>query len=161
MAVSTSAVGFFLPIFAFLFVFIVVYTMLSKTKILGESQFVMLFISFILASFFIVQASLVEFVRFTSAWFSVGVVALFFLLVILAFLPKGEKEPSFLEGKAWFGYVIFGLIVLFFIFSAGYVFDLALNFDSVGNFLNKDWVGGILLLVIAIVVSMKIKKDSK
>ena len=78
---SVSAIGYFMPIFAFLLVFIVVYALLKKTGVLGGAEPVMLFISFILASFFIVEASLVEFVQFSSAWFGVGVVGIFFLLV--------------------------------------------------------------------------------
>jgi len=80
---SISAIGYFVPIFAFLLVFIVVYALLKKTEILGGSDAVMLFVSFILAAFFVVEASLVEFVKFSSAWFSVGIVGLFFLILIL------------------------------------------------------------------------------
>ena len=91
VASSVSALGYFVPIFAFLLVFIVVYALLAKTGILGGSQAVMLFISFILASFFVVQASLVEFISFSGAWFGVLIIGLFFLMVVIAFLPG--KEP--------------------------------------------------------------------
>ena len=98
---SVSAVGYFMPIFAFLLVFIVVYALLVKTKILGDNQSIMLFISFILSGFFIVQTSLVEFVKFTSAWFVVGVVMVFFLVTLLGFLP-GKTPFEFLGKGNWF-----------------------------------------------------------
>ena len=157
MAAVISAIGYFLPIFAFLLVFIVVYAMLKKTTILGENEFVMLLISFILASFFIVQASLVEFVQFTAGWFGVGIIALFFLLVIIAFLP-GDKAPKIFEGNAWFGYVLFGLMIIFFIISASYVFNTAVNWALVKTWISTDWFGMILLLLIAGIVAWKIKK---
>ncbi|MDH3325033.1 MAG: hypothetical protein OEL89_05320, partial [Candidatus Peregrinibacteria bacterium] len=119
---SISAIGYFMPIFAFLLVFIVVYALLNKTGVLGGSQPVMLFISFILASFFIMEASLVEFVRFSSAWFGAGVIGLFFLLVVLAFLP-GKDPLAFLTKNDWFSWVILGLIVAFFIISSAYLFN--------------------------------------
>ena len=55
MAAPLMALSWFVPIFAFLLVFIVIYALLKKTSILGSSDMIMLFISFILASFFVVQ----------------------------------------------------------------------------------------------------------
>jgi len=157
MAVAISAIGFFIPIFAFLFVFIVVYAILKKTEILGSNDFVMLLVSFILASFFIVQASLIEFVRFTSAWFSVGIIALFFLLAIIGFIP-GEVPKDF-NVKVPAAIALIVLMIIFFVISAGYVFDLAINFGAAKGFLDNDWVGMVLLLAIAGVVAWKMKKD--
>ena len=119
---SVSAIGYFMPIFAFLLVFIVIYALLMKTKVLGDNQPVMLFISFILSSFFIVQASLVEFVKFTSAWFSVIIIAVFFLIALLGFLPG--KEPFAFLGKGnWFSWAFLFAVILFFIVSSAYVFN--------------------------------------
>lgn len=157
MAAVISAIGYFIPIFAFLLVFVVVYAMLKKSSILGDNEFVMLLISFILASFFIVQASLVEFIKFTSAWFGVGIIGLFFLLIIFAFLPS-KKPLEFLEGKKWFNWGIFAIIIIFFIVSAGYVFNTAINWGMVRSWFGTDWFGAILLLLIAGVVAWKIKQ---
>ena len=145
-----------MPIFAFLLVFIVVYALLKKTEVIGDSESVMLFISFILSSFFIVEASLVDFVQFSSAWFSVIVVGLFFLLIILAFLP-GKEPLAFLTKNDWFSWVTLGLIIAFFVISSAYVFNWAVNWGMVKDWFNTDWFGMILLLIIAGVVSWKIK----
>ena len=152
---SVSAIGYFVPIFAFLLVFIVVYALLKKTGVLGDDAAVLLFISLILASFFIIQTSLVDFVRFSSAWFGVGVVMLFFLLVVLTFLP-GKDPLAFLTKNNWFSLVILGLVVAFFIISSAYVFNWMINWDLVSSWLNTDWFGMILLLIIAGLVSWKI-----
>jgi len=156
MAAALSILSWFVPIFAFLLVFIVVYAMLAKTGILGTSQAVMLFISFILAAFFIVQASLVEFIQFSSTWFSVLVIILFFLLVILAFLP-GKEPLGFLTKSSWFSWVVLAVIIAFFIISSAYVFNWAINWERVQYWFSTDIVGVIALLIIAAIVSWKIK----
>ncbi len=156
MAASLSVIGYFMPIFAFLLVFIVVYALLAKTKVLGESPAVMLFISFILSSFFIVEVSLVDFVQFSSAWFGVIVVGLFFLIVILAFVP-GIKIGEFFGKGNWFAWVLLGGMILFFIFSSAYIFNWVVNWGLIQSWFSTDWFGMILLLIIAAVVSSKIK----
>ena len=161
MAIVTSAVGFFLPIFAFLLVFVVVYAMLVKSKVLGENQFIMLFVSFILASFFIVQTNSIEFIRFTSAWTSVIAIAVFLIVIMMALIPgKVDDDTMNKINKPGIAVLVVIVMIIMFVVSAGYVFDLAVNFDAIGGFLSKDWVGGILLVVIALIVSWRIKKDA-
>ena len=152
---SVSAVGYFMPIFAFLLVFIVVYALLVKTKVLGDNQAVMLFISFIMSSFFIVQTSLVEFVKFTSAWFVVGIVAVFFLIALLGFLP-GKTPFEFLSKGNWFSWVVFGILAIFFITSSSYIFNWIINWGLFRDWFSSEWFGMVLLLFIAGVVAWKI-----
>jgi len=152
---SVSAIGYFMPIFAFLLVFIIVYALLHKTKIIGDNGPVMLFVSFIISSFFIVEASLVEFVQFSSAWFGVFVFVVFFALAILAFMP-GKEPLSFLTKKDWFSWVLLGLILAFFVISAAYVFNWVINWEMVGDWFYTDWFGMVLLLIIAGVVAWRI-----
>jgi len=156
-AADVSAIGYFMPIFAFLLVFIVIYALLVKTKVLGESPAVMLFISFILSSFFIVEASLVEFVKFSSAWFGVIVIGLFFLIVVIAFIPDIDLAGFFGKGN-WFAWVLLGGMLLFFIFSSAYVFNWVVNWGMVRDWFDSDWFGMTLLLVIAGVVSFILTK---
>jgi len=154
--VSLSVIGYFAPIFAFLLVFIVIYALLTKTKVIGNGEPLKLFVSFILSGFFIVEINLVEFVKLSSAWLGVGVISIFFLLVILAFLP-GKMPLDFLTKNNWFSWVMLGLVIAFFIISSAYVFNWAINFGVVQDWFNSDWFGMILLLVIAAIVSWKIK----
>lgn len=146
-----------MPIFAFLLVFIVIYAILVKTKVLGESPAVMLFISFILSSFFIVEASLVEFIQFSSAWFGAIVIGMFFLVVILAFVPGIDLAAFFGKGN-WFAWVLLGLMVAFFVISSAYVFNWVVNWGMVRDWFDTDWFGMTLLLVIAAVVSFVLAK---
>ena len=156
VAASVSAFGYFVPIFAFLLVFIVVYAFLKKTGVLSSNEPIMLFVSFIMATFFIVEANLVEFVRFTSSWFVVFVMIIFLVFVLLAFFPK---KLEFLESN-WVSWIVFGVIIALFIISSAYVFNWAINWSKVWDWMQTDWFGMILLLVIAIVVSFIIKGKS-
>lgn len=154
---SVSAIGYFMPIFAFLLVFIVIYALLVKTKVLGESPAVMLFVSFILSSFFIVEASLVQFVQFSSAWFGTIVIGLFFLIVVFALIPGIDMGKFFGAGN-WFAWVLLGLMVGFFVISSAYVFNWVLNWDLISSWFDEGWFGMILLFVIAGVVSFVLTK---
>jgi hypothetical protein len=154
--VSVGAASYFLPIFAFLLVFIIVYALLKKTAALGGSEPIMLFISFILASFFIVEASLVEFIQFNSAWFGVFAVGIFFLVALMGFVP-GKEPLGVLNKKDWFAWTILGLVVALFVISSAYVFNWVINWDTVESWIYTDWFGFIILLIIAAFVSWKIK----
>ena len=154
---SISAIGYFMPIFAFLLVFIVVYALLVKTEVLGGSQPIMLFVSFILSAFFIIETSLVEFVQFSSAWFSVGVIGLFFLIVVLAFIP-GIDIGAFFGKNDWFAWAVLGVVVVFFITSAAYVFNWVTSWGMIQSWFDTEWFGMILLLVIAGIVSFVLTK---
>ena len=158
-ATSLSAIGYFLPIFAFLLVFIVVYAILMKTKILGENHAVSLFISFILASFFVVQASLVQFVQEVSGWISTLLVVIFFLLIVVAFAP-GDKSLWFLNGKTWFAWIILGVAIGIFILVSSYVFNWVVNWSVVGTWVNSTWFGWVLLVVLALIISKVITKKA-
>lgn len=155
---SVSAMSYFMPIFAFLLVFIVLYALLKSTKVLGDSEAIMLFISFVLSSFFIVEARLVELVQFAASWFGVIAVGIFFLVLLVAFVPGLDIGKFFGGEKGWFGMVVFGLMVAFFIISSSYVFNWAVNWGMVRDWFNTDWFGMVLLLVIAGIVSFVISK---
>ena len=157
MAVSLSALEYFMPILAFLAVFIVIYAILAKTKVLGDNNFVALFISFVLSVFFVVEASLVDYLLFTSAWFMIIVFFVFLLFVVLAFFPG---KLDFL-GKTWVSWVVLGILIAFFIIASAYSFNWAVNWSIVNDWLYTDWFGLVLLLVIAAVVSAVLTKKVK
>jgi hypothetical protein len=155
MAAEISAgLGFFMPIFSFLLVFVIVYALLAKTQVLGENKFVHLLISFLLAIFFIVNVSLVEFVNFNSAWFAVFIVCIFFILLLISFT---HGKIDFFQ-KAWVAWILIAGLIVFFIISSAYVFAWSVNWDSVENWFSTDWFGFVLLLVIAAIVSAVLYK---
>ena len=157
MVASLAALDYFLPILAFLVVFVVIYAVLVKTKVLGENTFVALFISFVLSVFFVIEASLVDFVLFSSAWFVVIVFFVFLLFVLLAFFP-GKLE--FLE-KGWVSWVVLGALIAFFIIASAYSFNWVVNWSEVSEWIYTDWFGLVLLLIIVAVVSWVLARKVK
>ncbi len=151
----------FLSILAFLLVFIVIYALLVKSGVLGGSPAVPLFVSFLMASFFVIQASLVEFVQEISGWISVVVIAIFFLLIVTAFVPGGDKPLWFLSGKSWFGWIVLGIVIGVFVLVSSYVFNWVVNWDVAEAWVNSTWFGWILLVVVALLVSLVIAKKAK
>ena len=159
-AISVSAIQYFLPVFAFLLVFIVVYALLKKTQVIGGSEGIMLFISLILASFFVIESSLVDFVILSSSWVSVLIIIVFFIVALLGFMPW--KEPfGFLTKRNWFAWVLLAAVLGIFIVSSAYVFHWAISWGEFNEWINTDWFGMILLLVIAGIVALIIKGKAK
>lgn len=158
MAADVSAITYFAPLMAFFVVFIVIFAVLYKSKLLGDSKWVALFISFVVSSLFVSAAGVRRYVEVITPWFGALLVSLFFLLVLIAFV--GGKSDNFHTGLKWV-FLVVGLIV--FLISGIVVFS-----DTLGEYLPghaaysgnlfTDWlysppvVGAILLLAITAIV---------
>ena len=149
MVASLSVIGYFMPVVSFLFVFVLIYAVLVKTNILGNNKAVSLMISFLLASFFIYNASLVEFVKTSSAWFAVFFVCIFFIMMLITF-THGKADKIMNPSMAW---VLLALLIILFVVSSSYVFNWAVNWTTLKDWAHTDWFGFILLLVMAAIVS--------
>tara|TARA_Y100000310_G_C20475226_1_gene712067 strand:- start:332 stop:799 length:468 start_codon:yes stop_codon:yes gene_type:complete len=154
MVVDISGLEFFMPIFGFLFVFVIVYALLVKTKILGESQFINLLISFIIAVIFATVSSVQDYVQLVTPWFVVLVIALFFILIIVGL---SQNKITDIIGKKFVWAFIVGLILVFLI-SATKVF--APVWWGVQDFITNEGriVGAVLLLIIGGLVAWVIAK---
>ena len=152
--VSLTAVDWYLPLISFFLVFIVSFAILQKTKVLGDDSSVSIFLAFIFGALFVVNTSLVEFVRVTTSWISVVMVFLFFVMVILAF--SGFKIEEFFKGKAGWGLLV--LVLLLFVVSSAYVFSWAINWGRVWTWAGTDWFGFLVLIILAFIVSKVMTK---
>lgn len=160
MVVSLAAINTIMPVISFLFIFILVYALLVKTKILGgDNNWVPLFLSLIIASFFIVNVDLVEFTQMNVSWFVVFIVCLFMILLMLSFV--GEKSLKFFTEEKGFAGVLVAIVVIMFVVSSSYTFNWAISFDAVEEWFNNDWAGMILLIVLAGFVSWVLTKKNK
>ncbi len=157
-----------MPIFGFLFVFVVMFAVLLKTKILGDNAFTNSFVAFIFAIIFITFSPGIDFVTTLVPWFVILFVTLFLILLIVGF-SQGKMEDIM---KPWVTWVFIALLIIAFLVSAIVVFNPVLGDylpgsgvegDGVG-FQIKDFIfgeqflGGLLLLVIAIAASYLIAK---
>ena len=169
MPVDVSAITYFAPILSFLIVFVLMFALLAKTKILGEEKFIQLFVSFLIATIFVTAASVRQLVLDVIPWFAVFLVALFFILVLAGFVGKGD-----LVGKklGWFFIVL--VIALFLIsgikiFSSTFAPYLPGSSYGLGGDTDvlffTDWLysarvlGAILLIGVAALVSWVLVKS--
>lgn len=155
MVANLSVIGYFLPVISFMFVFILIYAVLVKTQILGKNNGVALMISFALAAFFIYNASLVEFVKTSSAWFAVFFVCIFFIMLLITFTHGKGIEKIMNPSMAW---VLLALLVVVFVVSSSYVFNWAINWTTLKDWAHTDWFGFILLLALAGIASRVLTK---
>lgn len=164
MVVDVSGLSFFMPVFSFLFVFIVIYAILAKTNILGGNQFVNLLVSFIMSIVFMSFSSFELYVRTLMPLFVVLLVVVFLVLLIAGF-SAGSLDKIMSTKVAWF---IAAILIVIFLIAAIKVFNPVLHPDLIiteggdgpgivsqlKNILSTSSVAGsILLLIVAVLVS--------
>ncbi len=152
--VNLTAIEYFLPIISFLLVFVVVFAVLVKTKILGESKFTQLFVAFLVASVFVTAVSAREFILQITPWFAIFVVVLVILLAMTGFV--GDMK-TFTKG---IGVVlIIGLLIVFLI-SAFSIFAPSGESNWFINWIKSPAVyGAIILLALGALVSWVLVKN--
>ena len=119
MAFDVYWLSYYLPLFGFLFVFTLIYGVLAKTKVLGESVGVNLFIAFIFGIMFVTFAPGAAYVQLVTPWFVILLIALFFMMMIVG-LSQKELEKFMKPQVTW---VFVGLLSLIFLWSAIVVFN--------------------------------------
>ena len=168
MALDISGINFFMPVFSFLFVFVVVYAVLAKTKVLGDQR-VNLLVSFIIAIIFMNFSSLDLYVKTILPWFVVLLVCLFLVLVIIGFSTK-DFEKMTTPGFAW---VVVVILLIIFLIAAIRVFNpmfhSELGITSAGegqqgvlvqirNMFDSQVSGSVLLLILGFIVAYVLTK---
>ena len=150
--IDVSGISYFLPLISFLLVLTIGFAVLAKTKILGTSKFVHLFVSFLVATIFISVTSAREFIIQITPWFGIFLVALALLLAVIGF--AGDVGP--LKKGAGVVFVI-GLFLVF-VFSA-----ISLFVPAEGSAI-ADWIrtpkiyGALIVLAIGAIISFVLIK---
>ena len=162
--VDVSFVTYFGPILAFLIVFVLVYAVLNKTKVIGENAWVQSILSFIVAGVFISVAGASDIILTATPWIAVLIVSLVFVILMLAFVNvkiEGGVSKGIGGIAVLLALVIF-IVSAFFLFSHTITQYLPGSTSSGGNpdilsFL--DWLysarvaGAVLLLIVGGIVS--------
>jgi len=164
MALEIGGLYFFMPVFSFLFVFLVVFGVLTKTKVLGGAAAANVIVSFIVAVIFMSFSSLELYVRSVLPWLITLVIIVVIVLVIAGVTTKDLGWIM----KPGIGWVIVVIVVIVFFVAAIKVFnpvfhpDLVITEGEEGGvtimeqfkdfFGTSKWAGSILLLIIAILV---------
>ena len=157
MPVDVSSITYFEPILAFLIVFVVMFAVLAKTKILGEdNKFVNIFVSFLIATIFVSAAGVTEYVLTITPWFAVLLISVLFILVLTGFVGQIDLVK---KGTAVAALIVLGIV---FLVSGYVVFSSYLNNPGVLRILDlisdSRVSGGIVLLVVALIVSWILAK---
>jgi hypothetical protein len=153
-----SGLMYFMPLFSFLFIFVIIYAILVKTKILGENNFANILVSFIIGIIFATTAGTREYVEAVTPWFVVLAVAIFFILIIIGMSQK-KAEDIIKPGFIWFFIVL--VLVIFFI-AASNVFSsvMAPFWQGLQNTISTQdkIVGSVGLLIIGALAAWVLTK---
>lgn len=162
MAIDISGISYFAPVAAFLVVFLIVFAMLNKTKLIGENAWVQLFLSLLIATIFISGAGVRDYVLTITPWFAVFVVSLFFILFIIGFVGK---PVEFLTKGIGVMFVI--ALIIVFLISGFVIFSEYLIPFLPGGRVGQDIYGTrvfgalVLLLISAAVSWVLVRKEKK
>lgn len=151
---------YLMPLLAFLFVFIVSYALFEKTKILGKSEIVNLFTSFLVAVIFFLSPAATKFTVATIPWIAVLLLVLAFILLVLTFV-RGNIDDIVKSNAVAIILVLTVLIV--FVAAAVNVFGPLVSLITSGQItetsgpasvlLSPSALGAIALLIVAAITT--------
>lgn len=168
---AVSSFSYFMPLLAFILVFVVTYALLAKTKILGGNNFMHLFTSFIIAIIFIAAPSAQKLAMISAPWFAVLIIMVFIILLLLTFV-RG-KVDDLVQSPA-VALALIGIVILIFVIASINVFGPAISpylpggnqtsmtsqtAQTVHFFSSPAVIGAIILLIIAAVASWIMTKS--
>ena len=167
MAIEITGINYFMPLFSFFFVVLIVYLILTKTKILGESNFLNFLVSFIMAIIFISFSSIELYVRNIIPWFVVLLIIVFLVLFLAAFSTK-DIDKIMTNKFAW---AVMIILIIIFMVVAVQVFNPVFHPDKIitsgtgtagsqiiNFFVNSKYTGTILLVIISAILGWFVTK---
>ncbi len=121
MPVDASTLGIVAPIAAFIVVIVILFALLAKTKIVGESIWAQWVVAILLGIVFVSFTGARRYVLTILPWFVILIVALVLILALVGFVGKID----FMNKGIGIAFVI--LLVIGFIVSAIFVFSNVLG----------------------------------
>ena len=156
---DVTGISYFNPIFTFTLLFVIVYAILSKTKILGDSSWIQVIVSLVLSAIFVSVVEIRGYVESVVPGFSVLVVLMFFVLFLAAFaLGKADSIA-----KPWLIWVFIIILGLVFLYQGYYHLHMSSNHTYLGirDFLGNSRVsGGLWLVIFAAIVTFAITRKA-
>lgn len=141
-----SALGAFDVVFPFLLVFTLVYAVLERSKVLGESgdkeakHNLNSMVAFVLAFFTIASAYMVEIITYLSQWVVLFVViGVFFVFLIVSLNPNADSANILNSTTAKVIVTIVALVIMLILFLTAVLKDS--DIQGVANFF--DWFAGL------------------
>ena len=156
--------SYFTSILISLFVYVLLFAALAKTKILGENKFVLAVVSLIIALLLLSTPAARGYVVTVAPWATVLVVLVFFVLLLTGFTGNLDyvKKPGFVIALVVLVVVIFliaGMPIFSELFSNASKFGATPASSGIRNLLfQPEVLGMIILFVVAAVVAWVINK---
>mgnify|MGYP001586940675 CR=1 FL=1 len=167
MSLNFSWLSTGMPLLTFVFVFILIYAILKKTKILGETGIINVITSLILSIILLAFTSVGNYIANITPWFSVLLTISFFFFMLIAFLIK--EPASFLKPLTIVFIIIFAFVLIaaiFYTFPNTQAYLPGQSEEGANDTLltikhfifEEKFLSGFLLLVIAIIVGFIITR---
>lgn len=167
MSLNFSWLSTGMPLLTFALVFVLIFAILRKTKILGETGVINTITSLILSIILLSFTSVGNYIANITPWFAVIIVILFFFFMFIAFLIK--EPEAFLKPLTIVFIIIFALILItaiFYTFPSSHAYLPGESEEgangtllSIKHFIFEEkFLSGLLLLVIAIIVGFIITR---
>ncbi len=141
--VDVSLIESYLPVFTFLLVFVVLYAILAKTKLLGENKTVNVTVSLLVGIIFTGLTSAREYVISITPWFAVMLIITVFILMLVGM--SGKIPEGFTKGL---GVVIVLVLIAIFLISAYFTFSTTPAVESIADFISRPRIYGALIVVV-------------
>lgn len=116
------------PIFIFLFVFALMFTVLEKLKVLGTNRGVNSLVAFAVAMLFLISSPAIEVVKVITPWFAVLLIIIMCILVVFMFI--GIKADEIAAAVAQSGNVWMIIIILLILLAIAFTFVFGTDIAS-------------------------------
>ena len=146
--VDLSQAAYLTPLYSLVLVFVIIYAILNKTKILGDSKIIQSIVSLVISLIFVSVSDIRGYIEAVTPWFSVLIIALFFVLFLVGFAIKKPEDII----KPWFIWVFIAILVLIFLVIASNSFSSNAAVIDIKGWVTKERnFGSIALIIVAAV----------
>ena len=110
---DVSVLEFFSPLFIFLFVLLVFYAILDKTKILGENKGLSFMTALVVALLFVITTPALQIVETITPWLVVMLVVFMAIIIILLFIGvKADTISEVVSSRSSVWMIVIVLVLL-------------------------------------------------
>ncbi len=111
--IDVGILGHLAPIFTFTFIFVILYALLAKTKLLGEDSRVNSLAAFVIALLFLLTGPARVIIDFITPWFVVFFIMILFLVMLFMFVGVSEESiaNAFKDPSVYYVIIIIFLII--------------------------------------------------
>jgi hypothetical protein len=105
---------FLIPIFLFILIYAILYGVLNKVQVFGESKSLNAFIAFAISALFAITPGAMEFIAIIAPWFTVLVILAFSFLLVFMFMGVDTKQIANLakDSVVMWTVIIIGIIIV-------------------------------------------------